>query len=315
MRRVIVLGGQGFFGAHAARLLREAGVPAIAVGRSDANAEDRRSLRAFLHPHDVVLDAAGPFHDRSAALLEIALARGVDIVDISDSAAYARLMAEHRADIDTHHIAVLTGCSAISAVAATLAGSSGIGVPTRVQAWLAPASKETANVATARSLLASVRLGATGTRRTCGFAPITGLAVESALGVQLPAIWPRLRDTSFWVDPHVPGIAALLGLAKTPFVRRALAAAVPIGVRLARLAGTRSGAFAVEVEGSLGTARWIAHAARGSYLVALAPAVLAIRRLASDDHAYSGLVPADAQVPIAPLLAYLREHGVTVERV
>ena len=43
--------------------------------------------------------------------------------------------------------------------------------------------------------------------------------------------------------------------------------------------------------------------------------VRAIRRLASDDHAYSGLVPADAQVPIAPLLAYLREHGVTVERV
>ena len=310
-----MLGGHGFFGAHAARLLREAGVPAIAVGRSDANAEDRRSLRAFLHPHDIVLDAAGPFHDRSPALLETALARGVDLVDLSDSAAYARIMAAHRTDIDTHHIAVLTGCSAISAVTATLAGSSGIGVPTRVHVWLAPASRETANVATARSLLASVRLGATDTKRTCGFASITGLAVESALDVQLPAIWPALHDTSFWVDPHVPGIMALLGVARVPLVRRALAAAVPMGVRLARLVGSRAGTFALEVEGSLGTARWIAHAARGSYVVALAPAVLAVRRLASDDHAYSGLVPADLQVPIAPLLAYLREHGVTVERV
>jgi len=312
LRRVIVLGGRGFFGAHAVRLLREAGGPAIAAGRSDANAEDRRSLRAFLHPHDVVLDAAGPFQGRSAALLEVAMARGVDIVDLSDSASYAQLMAEHRADIDGHHIAVLTGCSAISAVTATLAGSGGVGVPSRIDAWLAPASKETANVATARSLLASVRVGVI---KTCRFAPVAGLEVESALGVQLPAIWPALRQASFWVDPHVPGLAALLGLMRVPLMRTLLAAAVPIGVRVARVAGTRSGLFAVEIEGSLGTARWIAQAARGSYVVALAPAVLAVTRLASADHAYRGLVPADAQVAIAPLLAYLRSHGVAVERV
>jgi len=310
-----VLGGRGFFGAHAVRLLREAGVPAIAAARSDANAEDRRSLRAFLHPHDVVLDAAGPFQERSAALLDVALARGVDVVDISDSAAYARLIAEHRADIAAHHITVLTGCSAISAVAATLASASGIGVPSRIDAWLAPASKETANVATARSLLASLRVGET---NTCEFAPIAGLAVDSALDVQLPAIWPSLQRASFWVDPHVPGLAPLLGLARAPLVRRIFAAAVPIGVRVARLTGSRSGVFALQVEGSTGTARWIARAARGSYIVALAPAVLAIRRLASDDHAYhayGGFVPADAHVAIAPLLAYLRDHGVTVERV
>lgn len=313
-----MLGGRGFFGGHAVRLLREAGVPAIATARSDANAEDRRSLRAFLHPNDVVLDAAGPFQDRSAALLEVAMARGIDLVDLSDSAAYARLIALHRADIEAHHITVLTGCSAISAVAATLAGASGIGVPSRIDVWLAPAAKETAHVATARSLLASLRLGETGDKRTCEFAPVRGRAVDSALGVQLPGIWPSLRQASFWVDPHVPGLAPLLGLARVPLVRRIFAAAVPIGVRVARLIGSRSGVFALQVEGSTGTARWIARAARGSYIVALAPAVLAVRRLASDDHAYQatgGLVPADAQVPIAPLLAYLREHGVTVERV
>lgn len=310
-----MLGGRGFFGGHAVRLLREAGVPAIATARADANAEDRRSLRAFLHPHDVVLDAAGPFHERSAALLEVAMARGVDIVDLSDSAAYARLMVEHRADIDAHHIAVLSGCSAISAVVATLAGASSIGVPTRVDVWLAPASKETANVATARSLLASLRFGATGGTRTCEFAPVTGLAVDSALGMQLTGIWPSLQRASFWIDPHVPGLAHMLGLARAPLVRAIFAAAVPIGVRIARLTGSRAGVFALEVEGSTGTARWIARAPSGSYVVALAPAVLAVRRLASDDHAYRGLVPADAQVPIAPLLAFLREHGVTVERI
>jgi len=305
-----VLGGRGFFGAHAVRLLREAGVPAIAAVRSDANAEDRRSLRAFLHPHDVVLDAAGPFQERSAALLEVAMARGVDVVDLSDSAAYAQLMAEHRTDIDAHHITVLTGCSAISAVVATLSGASGIGMPSRVDAWLAPASKETANVATARSFLASLRLGET---NRCEFAPIAGLAVDSALRVQLREIWPSLQRASFWVDPHVPGLARMLGLTRAPLVRAIFGAAVPVGVRVARLVGSRSGVFAMQVDGSAGIARWIAHAPRGSYIVALAPAVLAVRRLASDDHAYSGLVPADAQVPIAALLAYLRAHGVTVE--
>ena len=242
------------------------------------------------------------------------MARGVDVVDLSDSAAYAQLMAEHRADIDAHHIAVLTGCSAISAVTATFAAASGIGVPSRIDAWLAPASKETANVGTARSFLASLRVGQTGDSNACAFAPVTGLAVDSALGVQLPAIWPSLREASFWVDPHVPGLARMLGLARAPLVRRIFAAAVPIGVRIARLAGSRSGVFALEVVGSTGTARWVAHAPHGSYVVALAPAVLAVRRLASDDHAYGGLVPADAQVPIAPLLAYLQDHGVTVER-
>ena len=307
-----MLGGHGFFGANAVRLLREAGVPAIAAGRSEANAEDRRSLAAFLHPHDVVLDAAGPFQERSAALLEIAMARGVDVVDLSDSAAYARLVADHRAAIDAHHIAVLTGCSAISAVAATLAGSSGVGTPSRVEVWLAPASKDTANAATARSLLASLRAREVS---TCAFAPLTGLAVESALGVQLPEIWPTLGTASFWIDPHVPGLAALLGLARSPFIRRILRAAVPIGLPLARLAGTRAGLFALEVEGPAGTARWLARADRGSYIIALAPAVLAVRRLASDDRAYGGLVPANAQVQLAPLLAYLREHGISVERV
>lgn len=294
------------------RLLREAGVPAIAAGRSDVNAEDRRSLRAFLHPHDVVLDAAGPFHDRSTTLLEVAMARGIDIVDLSDSTGYARLIAEQRSGIDAHHIAVLTGCSAISAVVATLIRASDIGAPSRVDVWLSPASKETANRATARSLLHAVRAGTT---RRCPVAPISGVAVDSALALQLGAIWPGLHQASFWVDPHVPGLATVLRLAAVPLIRRALVAAVPIGVRAARLAGARSGIFAVEVEGTRGVARWIAQAARGSYLVALAPAVLAVARLASDDHGYAGLVPADRQVGIAPLLAYLRERHVTVDRI
>jgi hypothetical protein len=318
VRRVIVLGGRGFFGAHAVRLLHEAGVPAIAASRSDADVEDERALSAFLRPGDVLLDAAGPFQGRTAALCDAAIARGADLVDLSDSAAYARLIAGRRPAIEAAGISVRTGCSAISAVAATLAGASGVGLPSRIDAWLSPASKETANVATARSLLLSVRPGEA---KACSFAPVTGLAVDSALAVQLPAIWPTLRDARFWVDPHVPGLALLLGVARLPLGRRLLDAAVPVGVRLARAVGSRSGTFALEVEGSTGTARWTAHADRGSYLLALAPAVLAIRELALDEQAHrpsagrGALIPADAQIPVAALLSYLGDHGIAVARV
>src|SRR5207244_6722026 len=159
----------------------------------------------------------------------------------------------------------------------------------RVDAWLAPASRETANVATARSLLASLR---SAELRACEFAPVKGMRVESALAVQLPAIWPGLASVAFWVDPHTRGAVPLLALAsRSPVVRRAFGALVPLGVRLARLAGSREGIFAVRVEGTAGVARWVLRAPRGSYLLALGPATIAVRRLAAE-RGPRGLVPA-----------------------
>lgn len=271
------------------------------------------SLRALVHPNDVILDAVGPFQSRSAALLDVALEREADLVDLSDSAEYAGATAGRRDEISGRGIAVLTGCSAISAVVATLVRASGVGDPVRVNAWLAPASRETANVATARSLLASLR---STELRPCDFAPTRGMRVESALAVQLPAIWPGLAEAAFWVDPHTHGAIPLLALAtRWTSARRALDALAPIGVRLARLAGTREGIFAVHVDGTVGVARWVLRAPRGSYLLALGPATIAVRRLAMGDREPRGLVPADEQVSKDALFAYLERHGIGVTRV
>jgi hypothetical protein len=313
LRRVLVIGARGFFGSHALRLLRADGIAAVAVTRDDADVEDRASLRALVHANDVILDTAGPFQMRSLALLEIALERGADLVDLSDSAEYARAIAERRDEISARGIAVLTGCSAISAVVATLVRASAVGHPVRVDAWLAPASRETANVATARSLLASLR---SLERRECSFAPVRGLRLESGLSAQLATIWPGLAEAAFWVDPHTRGARPLLALAsRSAVARRAIGALVPIGVRLARLAGTREGIFAVRVEGTTGDARWVLRAPRGSYLLALGPATIAMRRLASGERGPRGLVPADEHVSKDALFAYLDRHGIAATRV
>jgi len=308
----VVLGARGFFGRHATALLEEAGVAAVAASRADADVEDRVSLRSAVQRDDVILDAAGPFQTRSQALLDVALERGADLVDLSDSATYARTIGERRDEIAAREIAVLTGCSAISAVVATLARASAVGELARVDAWLAPASRDTANVATARSFLASVR---SSPLKACDFAPVRGLRVESALEVQLPAIWPTLAEAAFWVDPHTPGAAPLLALAsRSALARRAMEALVPIGVRLARFAGSHEGIFATRVEGSGGVARWVLSSPRRSYLLALGPATIAVRRLAMAERGSQGVVPADEHVSKDDVFAFLAAHGIAVTR-
>ncbi|MHB8630630.1 MAG: hypothetical protein ACYC9W_01730 [Candidatus Limnocylindria bacterium] len=312
LRRVLVFGARGFFGRNAIQLLRAADVAAVPVSRPDADVDDRPALRAVIRSNDVILDTVGPFQTRSDALLDVALERAADLVDLSDSAGYARTIETRRDEIASRGIAVLTGCSAISAVVATLVRASAVGEPVRVDAWLAPASRETANVATARSFLASVRPSA---MEACDFAPVHGMRVESGLSVQLPAIWSGLAEASFWVDPHTRGAAPLLALAsRSAVVRRTLVALAPIGVRIARLAGTREGIFAVRVEGSAGVARWVLRAPRRSYLLALGPATIAVRRLASGEQGPRGLVPADRHVPKDALFAFLDRHGIAVTR-
>jgi hypothetical protein len=85
----------------------------------------------------------------------------------------------------------------------------------------------------------------------------------------------------------------------------------PIGRRASRCLGARSGGFAVEVEDAGGET----HAAgfvhpRHSYVVAVAPAVLAARAIKARTFTATGLVPADRQVDPHELADYLRRAGV-----
>lgn len=335
MRRIVVIGGLGFFGAAAAELLRRDGTPPLVASRRRgadllADAEDPASLRAALRAGDVVIDAAGPFQRRSTVLVETCLAMGCDVVDLADSLDYVRTIQQLAGRIDSGAGRVLTACSSVSAVSAALVRLAGVDRPVRVSAFLAPATRNTSTAATVQSLFSTLerpvrilRDGALVERRAFGetrafdFPPPVGgvraRLAESADAVTLPCVWPALGDVDFWVDTRRRVLNVMFAAAaRAGTLRSLLRAAQPIGRRVAKRFGARSGGFAVEVEDATGRriSTGFVHSTH-SFIVAVAPAVLATRRIAAGTFDSSGLVPADRQVDPWELLDYLRRAGVS----
>src|SRR4051794_1864812 len=161
VKRVIVLGGLGLFGRTIVEQLRPSGIVAKTASRGPSaevriDANDAESIRAVIRTGDVVVDAAGPFHARTAALVESAIEIGFDVVDINDNLDYAESVLALQSRIDTAGIRMLSSASSVSAVSAAIVVHSGIKRPVRVTAFLAPASRHTANVGTALSLIQTI---------------------------------------------------------------------------------------------------------------------------------------------------------------
>src|SRR4051812_30161056 len=161
VKRIIVLGGLGLFGRTTIDQLRKFRIAAQSASRGSAadvrvDANDPKSIRSAMRAEDVVVDAAGPFHDRSTALVEAAIEIGFDVIDINDNLRYAESILGLQSRIDISRIRVLSSASSVSAVAAAILRHTGIEQPTRVMAFLAPASRHTANAGTALSLIQTV---------------------------------------------------------------------------------------------------------------------------------------------------------------
>jgi hypothetical protein len=332
VRRIVIAGGTGFFGQRVAGLLREMGVRPVIAGRDGEvimDVEDRVSLGAVLRADDVVVDAAGPFQARTAALIEVACEIGADVIDLNESLVHARRVDALADRVRESGIGVRSTCSAVSTVAAALVRRSAIDRPVRVSALVAPASRETAHAGTLRALLASVgtpievwRDGrfapAIGWRssRTFALPPRCAYLVASALPLTLPAVWPSLRAVDCWTDTSTPLANDVLALVARARPLRAIAGrALPVGAALARIFGTRRGAFAIEVEDEGGrVARLALTAERRSYLIAAAPAALAARALAEGRSTERGIVPVDRHVDPEELLVYLGSLGIALDR-
>jgi saccharopine dehydrogenase-like NADP-dependent oxidoreductase len=335
VRRIVVIGGRGFFGTAAAELLRRDGLSPLVASRRPgadlfADAEDPASLRAALRPYDVVIDAAGPFQQRSTALVETCLAIGCDVIDLSDSFEYVSHVQALAGRVAGGGIRVLTACSSVSAVSAALVRLSGVQAPVRVSTFLAPATRNTSTAATSMSLLSTLERPVRAVRdgsivegrafsraRMFEFpAPVGRVSArlaESADALTLPLVWPSLRDVDFWVDTRRPVLNALIAAAsRSALLRSMMRPAQGVGRRLTKRFGRSSGGFGVEVEDATGARRssGFVHSTR-SYIVAVAPAVLAARRIAADTFGSSGLVAADRQVDPMELVSYLRGMGIT----
>jgi saccharopine dehydrogenase-like protein len=334
MRRVVILGGRGFFGGAAAGQLRADGLrPLIASRRAGADlrvdVDSRASLKSALRQGDIVVDAAGPFQTRTTALIEAALETGFDVIDLSDSLRYAERVTGLRLRIEAAGVRILTSCSSISTVSSLALRLSGIKEPARLSLVLRPAIRATAHRATAASLLESVGrpirvlrdrrlVERRGWREPRAFRwPANGRRIraylcESADGLLLPPLCPSLRRVDFYVDARAPGLNLALALAaRSEAVRRVIGALLPMGLVLCRLLGSAGGGVLYEIEGSDGTVVSVAFLApRDSYFVALAPAVLAVRAMARGRFSATGLVPPDRHVEAPELAAYLGRLGV-----
>jgi hypothetical protein len=338
VKRLIVLGGFGFFGRVVMELLRADGLAPL-VGSRRASAEVRldvenpESLRAALRPGDLVVDTIGPFQERSTALVEAAIEVGFDVIDISDSLGYAEKIFGLRDRIDAAGIRVLTACSSISAISAALLRMSEIAEPVRATGFLAPAVRYAAYRSTQASLLHSVgrpvrvrrggRLmtvtGWVESRRFDAPAPVGpmhGCLFESADSFFLPKVWPSLQSVEFYLDARVPGLNLLLrAAARSGVVWRVVQRSGRAGLSVARWFGPASGCLGYEIEGNDGSVvRCAVVASRRGHVVPAVPAVIAAGAIALGRFDARGLVLPDRQVKPPELVAYLQRMGVIIRR-
>lgn len=332
MNRIIVVGARGFFGSAVVRILRaEQCTPLIASrhpgGDLVLDVEDRGTIRKSIRAGDVIVDATAPFQTRTATLVDEAIAAGADVVDLSDSFAYARLVWTRDSAARERGVRVLNACSSVSVLSAFAIERSRIHEPVALHGFLAPATRNTANHGAAESLLASV--GRSITVRRAGelkhlkgwldsrkFASLRrrGHLTEMADAFTLPRVYPSLRDVDFWVDPNTYGARALLGLvAHVPALSGIAGAFARYGIVLARILGTGEGILAYEIEGAAGEHATIAFTGHESFLMAAIPSALAAARLASGKPCPAGIVPVHRQVDMDALGAALTRHGIRVE--
>lgn len=338
MRRVLIVGASGFFGAAIANELSIGGIEALRGSRNgkldlEVDPESRSSLRETLQAGDIVVDAAGPYQDRSTTLLETAIDMGCDLIDLADSLEYVESVEGLRGAIEAAGIRVLTACSSVSAISAAALHLADIEYPIRLSGFLAPASRFTASAGTARSLLGSVgrpirtlkngrivsKIGWLNTSRTdlnLSAQEFHGHLFETPDPFLLPQVWPSLKVVDFCVDTQVPGLNGMLSFLTG---RSRLASAVerflPFSLGLIRIMGSSFGGLAYEIEGSDGEIAQLTFSAdKNSHLIATAPPVLAIMALLENHVPQTGLVPVDRYVDPERLVSYLRARGISYRR-
>jgi saccharopine dehydrogenase-like NADP-dependent oxidoreductase len=332
LRRIVLLGGGGFFGSAIAEALRERGCEPLTPSHARVDVENGEALLLDLQPRDVVIDAAGPFHQRTTTLLNVAITVGFDVIDLSDNLSYA--LAVHAMDerLNAADVRVFTSCSAVSAVTAAAVRTSGIESPIRVAVCLLPASRDSSSAGTAASLVRSLSRPIRvlhDSRLTSAIAwsrsrvfrvlperrQVRAYLAESADAITLPRVWPSLHDVDFFVDTQAFGMNQLISTAMhLPAAGRLLERLAPIGLPLAKLTGSHSGGYIVEVTDDSRVVTTALVAQRRSYMAAVLPATLAARTLAEGTLQPPGVVPADRLSDPDELFAELRKLGVELHR-
>jgi hypothetical protein len=143
---------------------------------------------------------------------------------------------------------------------------------------------------------------------------VCGRLYETADAVHLPRAWPTLGEVAMYVDANTPGLNVVFGLAsRSGLVRRALESTVELGARAARWVGSSRGGMGYEIEAADGRiARLALVSSEYGHRTAVAPAVLAARRIVEDRQDGVGLCRVDRLVEPEELFEYLARSGMRV---
>ena len=337
VKRVVVLGGLGTFGRIVAEELRKTDCEVVVASRGPGaalrvDAEDTKSLREGLRAGDLVIDTAGPFYDRTETLVEAAIDIGFDVIDINDDLGYAERVLALKKRIDACEVRVLASASSVSAVSSCVLTLCGFDDPVRLTAFLAPATKYTANRGSALSLIRSlgnpIRVLRGGEltdvvgwsqRRSFSMPPpvgaLRGRLFESADSVLLPRVWSSLRDVEMFVDTNTPGLNAVFRMAsRSELLKRALVRFLDLGTLASRFFGARAGGLGYEVEDASGAVKRysILSGSTGHY-VPVSPAILAARNILEGRFDERGLVPPNRHTTPEELIAGMRDRGIRFE--
>lgn len=130
--KVLVLGGTGVFGSRLARLLVRDGHEVTIAGRNLKNAQvfamelgckalmmDRNRDLGAVAEHDVVVDAAGPYHAYQGdpyRLARAAIKAGVHYLDLSDNAAFCDGIGSLDAEARAAGVCAMSGMSSVPAL-------------------------------------------------------------------------------------------------------------------------------------------------------------------------------------------------------
>lgn len=124
---IVLFGGYGTFGVHAARTLTAAGLPVRIAGRDAARADvvadvnDPASLQSALSGVRVAVNCTGPFSTMTLALPEACLAAGIHYVDIADDRGWTSRMHARASEFHERGLTAAVGCSSLPGISGALA--------------------------------------------------------------------------------------------------------------------------------------------------------------------------------------------------
>ena len=218
MKRILLIGGYGGFGARLARRLSDSGTRLLVGGRNGAKAaqfaatlpnacglvvDRNQPLDALLAQErpDLVIDAAGPFQGSSYAVPLACVAAGIPYLDLADAREFVTGFAALDDKAKAAGVALVTGASSVPALSGAVVRAlmDGLTSATRIDMAISASNKASAGQSVTRAILSYAGRPLSlwdGERlvRKAGWSALGRVDFKAPDGTRLDGRWIALAD-------------------------------------------------------------------------------------------------------------------------